>query len=190
MLILASASPRRAELLKQLNIEFTQQAADIDETALIGETPEQLVVRLAISKSTKVLEQAATGKFALGSDTIGLLHGNVLVKPKDKADFVQMMRFMSGQIHQVLTSVALCTANAQHAMCVTSEVSFKELDDAEIEWYWSTGEPQDKAGGYAIQGLGAQFVKQIKGSYSAIMGLPLYETVELMKQMGCSPYER
>ncbi|MBE1300261.1 MAG: septum formation inhibitor Maf [Alteromonadaceae bacterium] len=190
MLILASSSPRRAELLQQLNIEFIQRAADIDETALEGENPEQMVLRLAIAKAKEVLEKSPHGQFALGSDTIGLLNGKVLVKPTDKTDFVQMMRSMSGQVHQVLTSVALCTANEHRALCVTSDVEFKELGDVEIEWYWASGEPQDKAGGYAIQGLGAQFVKQIKGSYSAIMGLPLYETVELMKQMGCSPYER
>lgn len=190
MLVLASSSPRRADLLTQLGVDFIQQPADIDETPLPEETPEQLVERLAIEKARAVWLSREHKWPVLGSDTIGLLHGEVLLKPTDKEDFIRMMQRMSGETHQVLTAIAVCHDGDCQSRIVCSDVEFTELTDEDIDWYWHTEEPQDKAGGYAIQGVGGQFVKQIKGSYSGIVGLPLYETVELLKKMDVNIHER
>lgn len=190
MLVLASSSPRRAELLKQIGIEFTQNPANIDETPFSSETPTSLVERLARQKAESVwltLEQKLP---VIGSDTIGLLHDKILLKPKSKMQFIAMMQSMSGAVHQVLTSVAVCHDGKCESVCVITDVEFKPLSMADILWYWDTDEPKDKAGGYAIQGLGGQFVKQIKGSYSAVVGLPLFETTELLKKMDVALYER
>ncbi len=177
-------------MLEQLGLHYIQQSADIDETPLPGEQPDELVVRLAEAKAQAVAKARQPGDAVLGSDTIGVLHGRILLKPTDKTDFVNMMWQMSGQVHQVMTAVAIFHNNLVCSRNVISDVRFKHLSDAEIEWYWQTGEPLDKAGGYAIQGQGARFVQEIRGSYSGIMGLPLFETVELMQSMGISTNER
>lgn len=190
MLVLASSSPRRADLLTQLGVDFVQQPADIDETPLPGELPDVLVERLARKKAEAVWQAREHKWPVLGSDTIGLLQGEVLLKPVDKDDFFRMMRRMSGNTHEVLTSVAVCHQGICQSCVVRSDVEFTDLTDEDIEWYWHTGEPQDKAGGYAIQGAGGQFVKQIKGSYSGIVGLPLFETVKLLKEMDVNIHER
>lgn len=190
MIVLASSSPRRVELLHQIGVDFIQQPADIDETPYPDESPEHHVERLARSKA-EVVWQAREHKLpVLGSDTIGLLNGELLLKPADKADFEQMMGKMSGATHEVLTAIAVYHQQQCVSCIVRSEVTFTQLSSADIDWYWQTGEPQDKAGGYAIQGAGGQFVKQIKGSYSGIVGLPLYETVELLKRMDVAVHER
>ena len=198
-LVLASQSPRRVELLTQIGLTFIQKPADIDETPAAGEAPLDYVVRMAKEKAQQVYQLqnekaqsngAKVDMVVLGSDTIGECAGTILVKPTDYSDFCAMMQMMSGQSHFVHTAIAIQTQDRLEAMSVTTEVEFARLSEAQIRWYWQSGEPQDKAGGYGIQGLGAQFVKQIKGSYSAVVGLPLYETITLLDKVGIQPHER
>lgn len=181
-LILASASPRRSELLAQIGIRFVVQTADVDETPLPEETPEALVERLAILKAETVWN--ANSLPVLGSDTLGILNGELLVKPRDLADAQQMLRKMSGQSHDILTAVALTTAAGTQVKVSRSIVTFRTITDAEILAYWASGEPHDKAGAYAIQGLGAVFIEKLAGSYSGVMGLPLFETAQLLATAG------
>lgn len=189
MIILASASPRRAELLSQIGIPFSKQSADIDETPREGELPKELVERLAREKAAFVADQHRTGALVLGSDTIGLIDGNILLKPKNFQHFKSMMEAMSGRHHLVITAIAVAKYDIRQnkikiiSEIVESKVLFKVLSTEEIENYWRTGEPHDKAGGYAIQGYAGQFVTEIAGSYSAIVGLPLFETTELLRKM-------
>ncbi|MCC2608035.1 Maf family protein [Planctobacterium marinum] len=189
MIVLASASPRRAQLLQQVAIEFERQSADIDETPHAGESATALVERLAREKAEAVAGSRRDGLLVLGADTIGLLNDDILVKPKNVTDFRGMMRRMSGQTHKVITAIAVAKWCSQTQQCqvesgqVSSEVTFKILSEQEIAHYWSTGEPADKAGGYAIQGYAGQFVTHIAGSYSAIVGLPLCETVAMLNRM-------
>lgn len=189
MIILASASPRRAELLSQIGIKFSKQSADIDETPRHNETPRELVERLAREKATFIADQNKSDNLVLGSDTIGLIDDEILLKPRDFAHFKDMMSKMSGRAHWVITAIAVakyCQSQKEikiNSEIVESKVFFKVLSTEEIENYWHTGEPQDKAGGYAIQGYAGQFVQKIAGSYSAIVGLPLFETTELLRRM-------
>lgn len=187
-IILASASPRRRELLEQIGIRFLVQTADVDETPLSGELPETLVKRLAIMKAEAVWNRRAeTGETALpvlGSDTLGVLDGELLVKPVDFAHAQQMLRKMSGRQHEILTAVALTTATGSTVVINRSLVKFRSVSDAEILAYWETGEPRDKAGAYAIQGGGAIFIERLEGSYSGVMGLALYETAQLLAKAG------
>ena len=194
-LILASQSPRRAELLSQIGVTFIQCPADVDETPKPNEPPLEYVLRMAKIKAQTVWKQNQSSaktldRVVLGSDTIGEVNGQVLVKPRDFADFERMQQLMSGVVHQVHTAIAVSYALGTLTQVVTTDVEFGHIQAKDTRWYWHTGEPQDKAGGYAIQGLGGQFVKQIKGSYSAVVGLPLYETMSLLKQAGISPHER
>lgn len=181
-LILASASPRRRELLAQIGIHFVVQTADVDETPLPGETPEALVERLAILKAETVWN--ANSLPVLGSDTLGILNGELLVKPRDFPHAQQMLRQMSGQAHEILTAVALTNAMGTQVMLSRSVVKFRTITDSEILAYWGSGEPHDKAGAYAIQGLGAVFIEKLEGSYSGVMGLPLFETAQLLTTVG------
>lgn len=187
-LVLASQSPRRAELLTQIGIAFSQLPVDIDESQHKGEKPEDYVCRMATEKAQAGWQQSKQDCPVLGSDTICVLNGQVLQKPTDFADFQQTARSMSGQTHQVLTAIAICYDKHMEQALVSTDVTFKPLSDKEIEWYWQTGEPQDKAGGYGIQGLGGRFVKRINGSYSAVVGLPLYET-SVMLELFANPAE-
>lgn len=187
-IILASASPRRRELLEQIGIRFLVQTADVDESPLVDETPEALVKRLAIMKAESVWNRRKkAGEKALpvlGSDTVGILNGELLVKPLDFADAKQMLQKMSGRQHEILTAVALVTASGSTVVINHNVVSFRSISDAEILAYWKTGEPQDKAGAYAIQGRGAIFIERLEGSYSGVMGLPLFETARLLASAG------
>jgi septum formation protein len=195
-LVLASASPRRSELLAQIGISHLIQTADVDETPLAGEPPAVLVERLARTKAEAVWNAAVgsslagddrlQGKFlpVLGADTLGILDGELLVKPRDFADAQAMLRRMSGKRHAIFTAVALCTENGTQVITSHSQVQFRPLTDAEILAYWQSGEPQDKAGAYAIQGVGAVFVERLEGSYSGVMGLPLFETAQLLATAG------
>ncbi|WGZ93294.1 MAG: nucleoside triphosphate pyrophosphatase [Candidatus Thiothrix putei] len=184
-LILASASPRRSELLAQIGIRFVVQTADVDETPLLGETPEALVERLAILKAETVSLRLRSGNLpVLGSDTLGILNGELLVKPRDFPHAQQMLRQMSGQVHEILTAVALTTVTGTQVALSRSMVKFRTITDSEILAYWASGEPRDKAGAYAIQGLGAVFVERLEGSYSGVMGLPLFETAQLLTTAG------
>ncbi|UOG91432.1 MAG: Maf-like protein [Candidatus Thiothrix sulfatifontis] len=184
-LVLASASPRRRELLAQIGIQFVVQTADVDETPLLGESPEALVERLAILKAETVSLRLRSGNLpVLGADTLGILNGELLVKPRDFAHAQQMLRQMSGQTHEILTAVALTTATGTQVALSRSVVKFRTITDSEILAYWASGEPHDKAGAYAIQGLGAVFIERLAGSYSGVMGLPLFETAQLLATAG------
>lgn len=183
-IILASASPRRVELLQQLGVSFIQQLADIDETQRHGEAAGNFVSRLSLEKALKVYHQSNKQLPVLGSDTIVVIDQQVLGKPDDYQHASDMLKTLSGRQHQVMTAVTLVTENGHETQLNTSEVSFMELDQALIDAYWETGEPRGKAGSYAIQGIAGQFIREIRGSYSSIMGLPLYETRRLLENAG------
>ncbi|KID57854.1 septum formation inhibitor Maf [Pseudoalteromonas luteoviolacea] len=180
-LYLASASPRRKALLSQLGYVFEQFSVDADERALPNEHPKALVERLARLKAQTGVGIGQEDRPVLGSDTIVVAEGKALGKPVNKADFLSMMARLSGKTHQVMTAIALANSEKVISQTVVTDVTFKVLSDDEIEQYWLSGEPQDKAGGYGIQGLGGRFVTQLKGSYFAVVGLPLYETDELIQ---------
>ena len=186
MLILASQSPRRAELLSQIGVPFTILSADIDETLLPTETPSIYVQRLAEQKAQagwQASAHLADKRLALGADTVVVIHGQVLGKPKDFSDAKHMLNLLSGQQHEVLTAVSVCSGTRHDSVLVRTQVTFCTLNDTLIHHYWESGEPEDKAGSYAIQGIGGKFVTHINGSYSAVVGLPLYETNQLLSRM-------
>jgi septum formation protein len=185
-LILASGSPRRAELLQQIGIGFLQVPVDLDETLLPNESAQAYVQRLAAAKAQLGWQQAQArgyGLPVLGADTIVVLEDRIMGKPADSAEAVDMLLALSGNTHQVLTAVSLVRAEQQLSALVSTDVSFRALQREEILAYWHTGEPADKAGSYAIQGLGGEFVSNINGSYSAVVGLPLLETRQLLNTM-------
>lgn len=184
MLILASQSPRRADLLQQIGVPFTQCPVDIDETVAVGENPATYVQRMASEKSAKGWQLNTNNDVVLGADTIVVAKDIILGKPKDKDNFAEMMGLLSANTHNVLTSVAMTSAVRQKTILIETQVSFGPLTNQQIQWYWQTGEPHDKAGGYGIQGLGGQFVESIVGSYSAVVGLPLYQTRILLTEFG------
>lgn len=188
-IVLASASPRRRELLEQIGISAMVQAVDIDESRKQGESVIGFVQRLAMEKAERGFETIHNiNKLpVLGSDTIVEIDGTVLGKPRDRQQAIEMLQRLSGQIHAVHTSVAIVTVDKKIIDTSSSQVLFDELDEQAIENYVATGEADDKAGSYAIQGMAAQFVKNINGSFSGVMGLPLFETVRLLKQCGISP---
>lgn len=183
-LILASQSPRRAELLKQIQIPFIQRAVDIDETPIKDEKPELYVLRMALEKAKASLQIGESKDVVLGSDTAIAIDGEIFGKPKDQADSMRMLSKLSDNTHQVLTAVAIVTATQHKHLVIPTQVTFGPLSQKQIKQYWQTGEPKDKAGSYAIQGLGGQFVKHIQGSYSAVVGLPLYQTKTLLAELG------
>lgn len=182
--ILASASPRRAELLAQIGVPFSVQPAHIDETAHASEAPGDYVVRLAREKARAVAARFP-GEPVLGSDTSVVLGESILGKPADEASARAMLARLSGHTHQVMTAIALARDNQCDSTLVTTNVTFRVLSQCEIAAYVASGEPMDKAGSYGIQGLGGIFVKQLKGSYSAVVGLPLQETAALLAEAGC-----
>jgi septum formation protein len=183
---LASASPRRRELLAQIGVPFVTLIASIDETALPGEPAERYVERLAREKALAGLAALSDPADAvvLGADTAVVLDGRILGKPADRAECLATLAALSGREHQVLTAVALASAQRIESRVVASRVRFRPLCAGEAEAYWATGEPCDKAGSYGIQGLAAVFVSQLEGSYSAVVGLPLCETAQLLGEFG------
>ena len=187
-LILASASPRRRELLAQIGVAAKVAPAAIDETVLTGEAPSDYVLRLAREKASKVYaeqpQSLQESLVCLGSDTSVVFGAEILGKPESYEQSAAMLRMLSGTAHQVMTGVALVGSLGVQEALVTTDVVFREISDAEIEAYWASGEPQDKAGSYGIQGLGAVFVDHIQGSYSAVVGLPLAETAQLLRAAG------
>ena len=187
-LILASQSPRRQDLLAQLGYQFSVQASDIDETVKINETAYDYVLRLAKQKAAHIFTLLPKAEQAhscvLGSDTSVVLNGEILGKPVDEDDCINTLSLLSNNQHQVLTAIALVSESGVQGQVISTDVFFKALTTAEIQSYWLTGEPQDKAGSYGIQGIAGQFVKTIQGSYSAVVGLPLYETAELLANAG------
>jgi septum formation protein len=182
---LASASPRRSELLRQIGVRFEVRPADIKEEPITGEAPEAYVVRLATAKAEAVWAAvAADPRPVLGADTAVVLDGALLGKPRDTAEAAQMLERLSGRTHRVLTAVALRTGSGVDTRLSASEVRFRATTAAERRAYCSTGEPFDKAGGYGIQGHAAVFVDELKGSYSGVVGLPLCETAVLLERCG------
>ncbi len=189
MLVLASASPRRADLLRQLGLSFRVQIANIDETPIGKESGADYVQRLALEKAQTTYRSIGVGP-VLGSDTAVVLNGDIFGKPKDYQDFTKMMGLLSGREHQVLSAIAMIDDTKTETALSVTRVSFRELKQDEIRNYWQTGEPEGKAGGYAIQGVAAGFIKEITGSYSAVKGLPLYETSELLRKFDLWPLEK
>jgi len=185
-LILASASPRRRQLLWQLGVPHQAVAADIDERRLPGEVAVQCVQRLARQKAERVRASAdgAAGLPVLGADTEVLLDDELLGKPADREHALQMLAQLSGRTHRVVTAVTLIGAQGALAQLCESEVRFRDLSADECARYWESGEPRGKAGGYAIQGFGAAFIAELRGSYSSVMGLPLFEVAHLLRQAG------
>lgn len=183
MIVLASQSPRRAALLKQIGIEFIQMSVDADESQLTDESATEYVKRLAKVKATLGWQRSSQAFSVLGADTICVLDDQILHKPVDRADAKAMLSRMSGREHWVFTAVAVISADQCVQELVSTRVTFKRLSQAEIDWYWESGEPADKAGSYGIQGLGGQFVTRIDGSYSAVVGLPLYETAKMLNTL-------
>ena len=189
LLCLASASPRRRELLAQIGVAHTTAVPNIDESVLAGEAPADYVLRMARAKAQAVRGHAGALP-VLGADTIVVLDGVICGKPASAADGLAMLGRLSGRTHTVLTAVALAAAGAAPAARLsTSEVTFRRLSHAECLAYWESGEPRDKAGGYAVQGRAAVFIERLNGSYSGVMGLPLFETAELLSAAGlpCLP---
>ena len=185
---LASASPRRSALLKQIAVPHQVVVPDVDESPLAGEAPAEYVVRLARAKAQRVWQQFTPEqrKPVLAADTTVALGNDIFGKPHHRSEGVAMLQRLSGVTHQVFTGVALYHASGLHHALSVSQVTMRTLTVAECESYWESGEPQDKAGGYAVQGLAAAFIREIKGSYSGIMGLPLYETTQLLAALGWS----
>lgn len=179
---LASSSPRRRELLAQLGVNYKLVKADIDETVLPDEAAAVYVQRLALAKAHAGLARLQHDLPVLGADTVVVVDGLILGKPADFEQFRQTMLLLSGRSHQVMTAIALVSTQHQLTQLVSTDVTFRVLTEAEISAYWATGEPQDKAGGYGIQGLAGRFVQRINGSYSAVVGLPLCETEQLLQQ--------
>lgn len=180
-LLLASGSPRRRELLWQIGVAHAIAIADIDEQPLAGEAAADCVQRLALAKATKVWHGQLP---VLGADTAVVLDGAMLGKPRDRDDALAMLVRLSGRTHRVLTAVALVDQRGSAVRLNDSAVRFRALDPSECARYWESGEPRDKAGGYAIQGLGAVFISELRGSYSGVMGLPLFETAALLDAAG------
>lgn len=183
-LYLASQSPRRRELLVQLGVDFEPLSASIPEQRQPAESPAAYVQRLAQEKAragwARLTREQRPTRPVLGADTIGVCGGSVLEKPHDESHARAMLELMSGREHEVLTAVALVEGERIESRLVTTRVFFRPLARAEISAYWRTGEPQDKAGGYGIQGKGGAFVERIEGSYGAVVGLPLAQTAELL----------
>jgi septum formation protein len=182
-IILASASPRRKELLNQINVRHFVQAVDIDETPLFNESPSEYVQRLAAEKAVACFQKFNPKLPILAADTTVALNNNIMGKPKDKNEALTMLRQLSGNTHQVFTAIALLGRSQHQALNIT-EVTFKSLSEVEMLAYWHSGEPLDKAGGYAIQGVGSLFIERINGSFSGVMGLPLFETAQLLALEG------
>jgi septum formation protein len=182
-LVLASASPRRRELLGQLGLSFEVSAADIDETPHPGEPAEAYVLRLAREKARAVASRHP-GAWVLAADTTVVLGDALLGKPRDAAEAREMLGRLSGRTHEVQTGVALAGPTAEHSTVVRTRVTFRSLSAGEIAWYAGTGEPLDKAGSYAVQGKGGFLVAAVEGSPTNVIGLPLGETLELLARAG------
>jgi septum formation protein len=180
---LASASPRRRALLAQIGVAFRVTTAGVDESLRSNEDPRAYVSRLAAAKAAAV---RALGESlpVLAADTTVVVDGTICGKPQDRGDGIRMLLRLGGRSHEVLTAVALADARGMQVRLSVSTVQMRALTEAECAAYWETGEPHDKAGGYAIQGLGAVFIEGLQGSYSGVMGLPLYETGQLLRAAG------
>jgi len=186
LICLASASPRRRQLLEQIGVACEVRPADIDELSFQDESPNDLVCRLALSKAEQVARSVsgARQRIVLAADTVVVLDGKVFGKPVDDNDARDMLRQLSGRTHRVMTAVAISNEGTSHCELSESTVTFCELTPAQIDSYVATGEPADKAGAYAIQGMAAVLVRKLEGSFSGVMGLPLFETAALLQRYG------
>jgi septum formation protein len=182
-LILASASPRRADLLAAAGFAFDVMPVEIDERVLASERPAEYVSRLALAKAREVARRNP-GTPVLGADTAVVVDDRILGKPADAADAAEMLRILSGRTHEVLTGVAICLDGREARDVACTRVRFLQLAPAEIAWYVASGEPYDKAGAYAVQGLASRFVESIDGSYSNVVGLPVATAYRLLQQIG------
>jgi septum formation protein len=186
---LASRSPRRVQMLREAGYRFDCVPADVEERARAGESPSQYARRLAQDKAQAARRRLDPGdaRPVLGADTDVAVDGRILGKPVDRDSAVDMLLRLSGRGHEVHSAVALATATQCWVDSTCTEVHFGRVTRAEAEAYWDTGEPADKAGGYAIQGLAARWVREIRGSYGGVVGLPLYETMQLLRRAGIEP---
>ena len=182
MLVLASASPRRAELLRSAGFAFEVETAHVDESPGRDEAPEAYVLRLAEAKAAAVAARRPEA-IVLGADTTVVIDVRILAKPADREDARHMLRLLSGRTHEVLTGVAICHGRRRLSRVASTTVTFLPMSDAEIAWYVESGEPDDKAGAYAIQGLASRFVERIDGSYSNVVGLPVATVCRLVKEL-------
>ena len=179
---LASTSPRRREILSALQLKFSVGHVDVDETPKVGEAPADMALRLARAKAEAGI--AGAGDLVLAADTVVAVDGRSLGKPADERDCLDMLDALSGRSHKVLTGVALRGPDGTITALSATDVYFREISRDEALAYWQSGEPADKAGAYAIQGLGGVFVERIEGSYSGVVGLPVFETVTLLREAG------
>jgi septum formation protein len=184
-LFLASQSPRRLELLQQLGLQAMPVHVPIEEVALPHESPSAFVIRMAVEKAYAGFNKLSGSEcYVIGGDTVVLAQDKVLGKPKNEADARRMWQRMAGETHQVLSAVAVVHDGVAYSTLNTTKVTFRAMSEQEMADYWQSGEPKDKAGAYAIQGLGAKFIEKIEGSYSAVMGLPLFELNQLLTEAG------
>lgn len=183
-LILASASPRRTEILQQIGVRHLVQSANIDETPKLDEPAIDYVQRMALEKAQVIISKSEKKIPVLGADTCVVCDAQIFGKPKNKQQALDMLTALSGRSHQVLTAVAMGDIEDCSVAISSTEVFFRKLSKQECLSYWNTGEPKGKAGGYAIQGFGAVFIELIKGSYSGVVGLPIEETSKLLQAFG------
>ncbi len=179
---LASSSPRRREILEALGLEFAIASVDVDETPRAGEPADEMVVRLAVAKAG--MAAASPGDIVIAADTAVVVGGRILGKPADQDECLAMLDALAGRCHEVFTGVALRRDGATHTAVSRTDVYFREISRDEALAYWQSGEPRDKAGAYAIQGTGGAFVERIEGSYSGVVGLPVFETAALLRKAG------
>lgn len=184
-LLLASSSPRRRQILENMGLEFDAAGVDVDEQRHPGESADIMVVRLAVEKACAV--DAGADTVVLAADTAVVLEGEVFGKPADEADALRMLAALSGRHHQVMTGVAVRSGRSTASVLSVTDVKFREIGPDEALDYWHSGEPRDKAGAYAIQGLAGDFVETITGSYTGVVGLPVLETAELLRATGIEP---
>jgi len=184
-LILASASPRRAELLTAAGYEFTVDIAEVDESVLPGEPPDLYVLRVARAKARQVTDRCReSGSAVLGADTTVVSGGQILAKPENDSDAVRMLKMLAGAVHEVLTGVVIIQNGVEKAEVVTTRVHLLPISMGEIQWYVDTGEPAGKAGAYAIQGRAARFIDWIEGSWSNVVGLPVATVAQMLRSFG------
>ena len=189
VLVLASQSPRRRQLLDQLGVSYAVRPQDIDESVRPGEQAEIYVARVAAEKAQAALREDSSA-VVLAADTSVIIDGKILGKPADSREAADMLSLLSGRSHQVLSAVTMADRQRKLERLNISEVCFRSLSEAEINDYWRSGEPRGKAGAYAIQGFGAAFVKSLCGSHSGVMGLPLFETAELLDAFGVARWQQ
>lgn len=187
---LASGSPRRRELLEAHGLDFETLRAEVDESPQGDETPARMVIRLAIEKARRARSIARRDYPVLAADTVVALGNRIFGKPQSRQDALDMLAALSGKTHEVFTGVALDVSGKTQSSLSITRVQFREIDELEAVAYWNSGEPADKAGAYAIQGLGGAFVRAIQGSYSGVVGLPMFETIAMLQQAGINPLDK